>query len=96
MHIISLKMLRAFWKEYPEAERPLRTWYKIARKVDWKTFAAVRSAFPHADQVGKFTVFNMGGNKYRLIVVIHLNRGKIYVRHVLTHAEYAKGQWKED
>lgn len=51
-------------------------------------------AFPHADKVGKFTVFNVGGNKVRLIAAIHYNRGKIYIRHVLTHREYDKGAWK--
>ena len=55
-----------------------------------------RGGYPHADQVGKFTVFNIGGNKYRLIAVIHYNRGKVFVRHVLTHAEYDEGNWKED
>jgi mRNA interferase HigB len=51
--------------------------------------------FPHADQVGKLTVFNIGGNKYRLIAAILFNRGKVYVRHLLTHAEYDQGKWKE-
>ena len=52
--------------------------------------------YPSADQVGKFTVFNIGGNKCRLIVVIHFNRGKIYVRSVLTHQDYDRNKWKED
>jgi mRNA interferase HigB len=47
-------------------------------------------------QVGKFTVFNIGGNKFRLIVVVHFNRGKLYVRHVLTHEDYDRGTWKKD
>jgi mRNA interferase HigB len=46
--------------------------------------------------VGEFVVFNIGGNKYRLIAAVHFNRRKVYVRHVLTHAEYDKGKWKED
>lgn len=48
-----------------------------------------------ADKVGKFTVFDIGGNKYRLIAAIHYNRKKVYIRHVLTHAEYDRGKWKE-
>lgn len=51
--------------------------------------------FPHADKVGKFTVFNVGGNKVRIIAAIHYNRGKVYIRQVLTHSEYDKGAWKE-
>jgi mRNA interferase HigB len=46
--------------------------------------------------VGRFTVFDIGGNNFRLIAVIHFNRGKLFVRHVLTHAEYDKGKWKSE
>jgi mRNA interferase HigB len=95
MHVISRKRLREFWDVHPDAETPLRAWHKLARQEDWQTFADVRAVFPHADQVGKLTVFNIGGNKYRLIAAIHFNRGKVYVRHVLTHAEYDQGKWKE-
>ncbi len=96
MHVISLKKLRTFWAEQPDAERPLRTWFKVVSRAAWANFSAVRAVYPQADQVGKFTVFDIGGNKYRLIAVIHYNRGKIFVRHVLTHREYDKGKWKED
>jgi len=58
-------------------------------------FAQLRKVFPHADQVGKFTVFNIAGNKVRLIAAVHYNRNKIYIRHVLTHQEYDAGKWKE-
>ncbi len=51
--------------------------------------------FPHADQVGGLTVFNIGGNKARLVAAIHYNRRKVYIRAVLTHAEYDAGKWKE-
>jgi mRNA interferase HigB len=51
--------------------------------------------FPLADQVGKLTVFNIGGNKVRLIAAIHYNRKKVYIRAVLTHSEYNEGKWKE-
>ena len=66
----------------------------MAEQSTWETFADVRAHAPSADRVGKFTVFNIGGNKYRLIVDIHFNREKVYVRHVLTHAEYDAGDWK--
>jgi mRNA interferase HigB len=96
MHVISEKKLRDFWSLHPEAETPLRTWHRIAEQETWEKFADVREFYPSADQVGKFTVFNVGGNKYRLIVVIHFNRGKVYVRHVLPHEEYDRGSWKDD
>jgi mRNA interferase HigB len=96
MHVISEKKLREFWADHEDAETPLRAWHREAEHADWEKFADVRERFPSADQIGKFTVFNIGGNKYRLIAVIHFNRGKVYVRHVLTHAEYDKGNWKDD
>jgi mRNA interferase HigB len=64
------------------------------QQTNFISFDDLRSTFPSADKVGELIVFNIGGNKYRLIVSIHFNRGKVYVRHVLTHAEYDKGAWK--
>jgi mRNA interferase HigB len=55
----------------------------------------LRTFFPSADQVGKLTVFNVGGNKVRLVVAIHYNRRKVYIRAVLRHEEYDEGKWKE-
>lgn len=96
MHVITKKKLRAFWKAHPRAKTPLEAWYRTAKKADWGTFADVRADYPSADQVDRFAVFNVGGNKYRLVVVVHLNRGKLFVRHVLTHAEYDEGKWKDE
>lgn len=96
MHVISKKRLRAFWASHPDAERPLRRWFKIVEDASWESFADVRNTYAHADQVGKFTVFNIAGNKYRLIAAIHFNRGKVFVRKVLTHVEYDQGDWKKD
>jgi len=96
MHIISKKKLREFWDIHPKAKAPLEAWYQVALAEEWESFADVRKTFNTADQVGKFTVFNIGGNKYRLIAVIHFNRGKLFVRHVLTHAEYDEEKWKNE
>lgn len=96
MHLVSRKALRLFWTVHPDAEEPLRAWHKATRQGNWRSFAEVRAIFPHADLVGKFTVFNIGGNKYRLITVIHYNRRKVFVRDVLTHKEYDLGKWKND
>jgi mRNA interferase HigB len=95
MHIISEKKLREFWERRPDAEEPLRAWIRVTHRADWKSFAEVRSAYTHADMVGHFVVFNIGGNRYRLIAAIHFNRGRVYIRHVLTHAEYDRGGWKK-
>jgi mRNA interferase HigB len=80
----------------PKAKSPLEAWYQAAKHAKWKRFTDVRETFNTADLVGRFVVFDIGGNKYRLIAVIHFNREKLFVRHVLTHAEYAKGKWKDD
>jgi mRNA interferase HigB len=96
MHVISKKKLREFWVLYPRAESPLEVWYQIAKRAEWENFADVRKTFNAADSVGRFVVFDIGGNKYRLIAVIHFNRAKLFVRHVLTHAEYDEGKWKDD
>jgi mRNA interferase HigB len=68
---------------------------RLASKNDFSNFAHLREVFPSADKVGKLTVFNIGGNRIRLVAAIHYNRRKIYVRAVLRHAEYDEGQWKE-
>jgi mRNA interferase HigB len=71
MHVISQKKLREFWAKWPEAEAPLRAWHRLVEQATWESFADVREVYPHADRVGRCTVFNVGGNKYRLVVVIH-------------------------
>jgi mRNA interferase HigB len=94
MHVISPKALRNFWARQPDSEQPLRRWYKVVTTRDFGSFAELREAFPSADAVNDLTVFNIGGNKYRLIASIHFHRHKVYVRHVLTHVEYDRGDWK--
>ncbi len=96
MHIISQKMLREFWQDHPQAETPLRAWHRVAEQASWETFADVRATYASADQVGKYTVLDIGGHKFRLVVVAHFNRGKIFIRHVLTHKEYDRDMWKGD
>ncbi|MEA5487532.1 MULTISPECIES: type II toxin-antitoxin system HigB family toxin [Pseudanabaena] len=95
MHVISRKVLRQFWEKYPDSQIPLMRWFKIMDRESFSNFASLRSVFPSVDQVGDLTVFNIGGNKYRLIASVHFNRDKIYIRHVLTHLEYDKGGWKK-
>lgn len=94
MHVISRKSLRTFWEQHPESELPLRRWYKIVTAADFGSFSELRATFPSADVVGSSIVFNIGGNKFRLIASIHFNRRKVYVCHVLTHVEYDRGNWK--
>ena len=94
-HIITRKRLNDFAEQYPETKTALVYWYREMKSRTFASFAELRTAFPSADQVGKLTVFNIGGNKVRLIAAIHYNRQKVYIRAVLTHPEYDTGKWKE-
>jgi mRNA interferase HigB len=95
MHIISRKALKQFWEKYPDSQSSLIRWYQIMEKTEFFTFNDLRQTFPSADMVGELIVFNIGGNKHRLIASIHFNRAKVYIRHMLTHSEYDKGTWKK-
>jgi mRNA interferase HigB len=95
MRIISKRPLREFWQNHPDAEEPLLAWYQHVSRADWGSFARLRESYPSADRVGRLIVFNIGGRKFRLIASVHFNSGKVYVRSVLTHAEYDRGDWKE-
>lgn len=95
MHIITRKRLNEFADRHPEANSSLTRWYRLMKRGTFHSFAELRMEFPHADRVGKLTVFNIGGNRVRLIAAIHYNRQKIYIRAVLTHSEYDTGNWRE-
>jgi mRNA interferase HigB len=94
MHIISRKALILFWEKHPDSQSPLSRWYKIVSNTEFGCFNELRVTFPSADKVDDLIVFNIAGGKYRLIASIHFNRGKVYVRHIFTHAEYDQGAWK--
>ena len=95
MHIITRKRLNEFAEKHPDAKTALQHWYRLMKSGGFRSFAELRATLPSADQVGNLTVFNIGGGKARLIVAIHYNRQKVYIRAVLTHPEYDKGKWKE-
>lgn len=94
MHVISRKKLKEAASRYPELEPALDAWFRIAKRAAWQDLTEVRRTFASADAVEKWTVFNMKGNKYRLIAEINYKFRRIYVRHVLTHAEYDREKWK--
>ena len=95
MHIITRKALIEFWGKHPDSQTALMRWFKIVQKSEFKSFAELRQAFPSANQHDRWIIFDIGGNKYRLIASVHFNRGKVYIRHILTHAEYDRGGWKK-
>lgn len=96
MRVISKRRLREFWEDFPEAEQPLSDWYDTARRASWSNFSEVRTTFRRADVYRDCIVFDIGGNKFRLIVKIRYKIQRIYIRFVLTHKEYNKDKWKSD
>ena len=91
MHVISRKRLLEFWRKHSDSQRPLRAWLAIVRTKNYTNSYEVRRDFPTASFLGSWrTVFNIGGNKYRLIVDMRYDLGRIYIRHVLTHQEYSR------
>ena len=95
MHIITRKRIVEFCEKQPDCTTALESWHRIMKQSQYNSFAQLRQTFPSADQVGKLTVFNIGGNKARLVAAIHYNTHRVYIRHVLTHKEYDRGKWKE-
>ena len=93
MHIISRKKLLEAAEEHGDLGEPLDAWYRMAKKASWRNLGEVRRLFPSADAVGGFTVFNIKGNAYRLITEINYRTARVFLRYVLTHAEYSKGDW---
>ena len=89
MHVITRKRLQEFWDNHPDAERPLRSWLAVVRQKHYRAPHEVREDFSTASFLGKWrTIFNIGGNKYRLVVDLRYDLGRIYIRHVFTHEEY--------
>ena len=96
MHVITRSRLREFREKHPEAKPGLLLWYKIIALTQWQSFSDLRLVFPSADLVGNLTIFNISGNRYRLIVLVDYRYKKVFIRHVLTHADYTKENWKKD
>lgn len=88
MRVISRKALVEFGREHSEAVGPLDAWYRTVLRARWRNLTEVRRVFSHADPVGELTVFNIGGNKYRLIARVNYRTQKVFVLEILTHAKY--------
>ncbi len=95
MHIIARKRLLDFAEKHLNTSIPLDAWYRIVKQSKISNFSELRKIFPSADTVENLTVFNIGGNKIRLIAALHYNTQCLYIRYVLTHKEYDKGKWKK-
>ncbi len=94
MHIITQKRIWEAMEKYPESASSLEGWYRILKKNQFNSFSDIKKSFNSVDKVGNRYVFNVSGNKLRIIASIHFQRKKIYIRDVLTHREYDKNAWK--
>jgi len=95
MRVITNRRLLEFSAAYPDASGPLQAWRKAMESTDFSRFAELRIAFGTVDKVGDLHVFNIAGNKYRLITFLRFDRQLCYIKQVLTHTEYDKGAWKK-
>ena len=99
MHVISQKALWEFAKKHTDAATPLRAWLKLARHGSFQDLAELKRIFASVDLIpvkGRdLYIFNVGGNKYRLIAAIHCNTQRLFVRRILGHSEYDTERWKK-
>jgi mRNA interferase HigB len=96
MHVISQKKIWEAKTQHPNSETALDAWYRLMKSNDPKDFSAMKELFPATDKVGNHHVFDIGGNKLRLIAIVQYQAKKVYIRHILDHDEYAKGKWKKE
>lgn len=94
MKIISNSALRAFAADHPQAEAPLQGWRRVIEKNRFDNWAELKAAFSAVDKVGELVVFDISGNKYRLIAYIRFEKQIVYIKAVLTHRDDDKGTWK--
>ena len=89
MHVISRRPLREFGEKHPDAKTALNAWFAEASRAEWSSFADIKAAYRSADVIaGNRVIFNIGGNKYRLVVKIAYKCRTVFVRFIGTHAEY--------
>ena len=96
MRIYSKRTLDEFSKVRADVATALNSWHQVAKSAKWQNIQEVKKSYSSADAAGRFTIFNIKGNKYRLIVNIDYERQVIYIKYVLTHSEYDSGRWKND
>lgn len=95
MRIISRKRIREAAIRHERSATELDAWYRVMKAGRFANFAELKAAFQSADKVGEYHVFNVGGGRLRVICAVHFNTGRVYIRGVLTHAEYDRDAWKK-
>ena len=96
MHIVTEKRINEAAESYPDARKEILAWRKIVKECRWRSFVELRNVFNDADSVKGYVIFNIRGNRYRLVTIIHyarhmgkrLTEGHVYIRSFLTHKQY--------
>jgi len=96
MHLISAGKLKQMTLKYPDVEKIIKAFCKTIKKAEWRNLLDVQNIYREAESVGNFTVFNIKGNKYSLILDIDYEQQIAYFKYFLTYAEYDKEDWKND
>jgi len=106
MRVISKTKIEEYFSKLPKSEEALLRWYRLTRKAEWKSFADVKDTHPAVDVYGTCHIFDIAGNHWRLIAKIHFpklneetglwSQGRVYIRTIMTHAEYMQNKWKRD
>ncbi|MGA9884742.1 MAG: type II toxin-antitoxin system HigB family toxin [Candidatus Acidiferrales bacterium] len=95
MRIISRKAINDAAAKHREWSASLSAWYKVTKSADWNNFVEVRNSWKRSDVVGRYVVFDISHNRCRLIATIKYKWKMVYVRHVVSHAEYDEKEWQQ-
>ena len=95
MNVISFKRIREFSLVHPDSENSLNAWFTTSKKSHWRNLAELKETYPAADQVGRYTVFNIRGNRYRLISRIVYRSQTVFIVMIVTHEEYDLDKWEK-
>ncbi|MDQ7729556.1 type II toxin-antitoxin system HigB family toxin [Halomonas sp. SpR8] len=95
MHVVTQKRIWEAKEKWPQSATSLDAWFRIMKGSEPQSFAEMKEIFPATDKVGSHHVFDIGGNKIRLIATVHYRAKRVFIRHILDHPEYDKGKWKE-
>ena len=96
MHVITEKRIWEAKAQWPHSATALDQWYRLVKRNNPRDFAQLKAMFQATDRVGPLHVFDIGGNKLRLIAVVHFKAQRLYIKQVLDHRDYDKGKWKEE
>lgn len=94
MHIITQARIWEAKRTWPRAADALDVWYRLMKSSDPRDFTQMKDLFPATDKVGRLHVFDIGGNKLRLVAIVQYKFKKVYIQAIMDHAEYDRGKWK--